>query len=95
MLPPRPSPHTVGRRSARQRYFTGTAVVSLVLQSCYTACYAASFVVVQAQQDCAYPWGVMAVFDYLKVRANSIATGWQWSAGEGESRAEPPPLWAL
>ncbi|PSC69058.1 alpha beta-hydrolase isoform B [Micractinium conductrix] len=52
--------------SVRQQFFTRTAATLLVLQTCYTAAWTASFAIVLAQPGCGYPWRTITVFDFLQ-----------------------------
>lgn len=66
-----PTPYTLlarppTRRSVRQQFFTRTAATLLVLQTCYTAAWTASFAIVLAQPGCGYPWRTITVFDFLQ-----------------------------
>lgn len=72
---PVPQPHPTHPpaptfRSLRQKFFGHTALVLLVLQTCYTTVFVAAFSSVLATDDCGYPWRVLAVLEFFQ------ASGW-------------------
>ena len=68
-------------RSVRQKFFTRTAGLLLVLMTCYAACATAALASTVAQLGCAFPWTALAATDFLQV-------GQRWQ-GAGSHCWEP------